>query len=191
MIYSLSGKLIVKTNQFIVLDVNGIGFKALISKQALDDLPPIGSTITILTSLFIKKDGVEICGFLNPEELEIFELLNSISGVGPKTALGILGAVKIDHLLAAIGQGRADAIIQNSNIGKKKAERIVLELKDKIKSSGNISFEAMADVKDLKLALKNIGYNNKQIDEAIAHLPKELKTIEEKLKAALKILTRK
>ncbi len=191
MIYSLSGKLIVKKPQFVVVEVNGIGFKVFASTRTLKNIPKINSKIKLFCSFRVRQEMPEIYGFFDEKELEIFELLNSISGVGPKSALGILSKLKIEKLLHAINQGRADAISASWGIGKKKAERIVLELKDKIKKS---AFSGDADTfdsdKDIKSALKNLGYKQKEIEEALEQIPPKIKKTEDRLKTVIKFLSK-
>ncbi len=191
MIYSLSGKFIVKKPQFVVVEVNGIGFKVFTSIRTLKNIPKINSKIKLFCSFRVRQEMPEIYGFFDEKELEIFELLNSISGVGPKSALGILSKLKIEKLLHAINQGRADAISASWGIGKKKAERIVLELKDKIKKS---TFSGDADTfdsdKDIKSALKNLGYKQKEIEEALEQIPPKIKKTEDRLKTVIKFLSK-
>ncbi|MEK7549039.1 MAG: Holliday junction branch migration protein RuvA [Patescibacteria group bacterium] len=191
MIYSLLGKLTAKKSQFIVLETNGIGFKIFISDRTLHQLPKIGSRLKLFCHTHIRQDGIEIYGFLTEKELEIFELLNSIGGVGPKTALRILGAVKIEKFLAAVGAGKTELLTKISQVGKKTAQRIVLELTGKIESWKNEEALLLAETDiDIETALKNLGYKKNEIREAIKYISPKIKTIEERLKIALKFLAK-
>lgn len=193
MIYSIFGKLTRKTLDFIVIEFGGVGYKIFVSKNAFAELPKNNSNIKIFCFHRIKQEEIpELYGFLTEKELEIFELLISINGVGPKSALSILSAVKIDQFLAAIGQGRGDLMADSWGIGKKKAEKIIMELKDKIKKSKTQTDLSFIEVdNDLKSALKNLGYEKKEIDKALDQISEKIKKTEERLKEALKFLNGK
>lgn len=192
MFYSLSGKLIAKKPQFAAVEVNGAGFKVFISSKTLKNLPALNSKVRLFCAFVVRQEQPEIYGFLTEQELEIFELLNSISGVGPKSALGILGNFKTDKLLAAVGQGRVDLLSESCGVGKKKAQRIVMELKDKIKKSKIIGDFSEIDVnREIASALKNLGYKEKDIESVLEKAVFKGKKLEEKVKEALKIISRK
>lgn len=189
MIYSLLGKLIVKNSQFAVIEANGIGFKIFISIKVFQQLPKIGSRLKLFCYSHIRQDGFELYGFLTEEELKIFELLNSISNIGPKIALKLLGSLKIGALSAAIDDGRTELLMKTSGIGKKTAERIILELRGKIKSEKNEEIIALMEADDdIEAALKKMGYKQGEIKSALKNISPKIKKIEERLKAALKIL---
>lgn len=190
MIYSLSGKLIAKKQNFIVIEVNGIGFKIFVSSETARKLPKIKERISLFCYTSVKQDGIELYGFLMEKELEVFELLLSADGVGPKAGLKILGITKIDSLLAAIKQGRSDLLTRAAGIGDKKAQRIVLELKDKVKHYKSDDEVALMETDtDIEKALKNLGYKQAEIREAIKNIPSKIKKIEDRLKIALKNLS--
>ena len=190
MIYSLFGKLIVKKQNFAIIEVNGIGFKIFVSSETARKLPKIKERISLFCYTSVKQDGIELYGFLTEKELEIFELLLSADGVGPKAGLKILGITKIDSLLAAIKQGRSDLLTMAAGIGDKKAQRIVLELKDKIKQYKSDDEVALMETDaDIGKALRNLGYKQAEIRETIKNIPSKIKKIEERIKAALKILS--
>lgn len=191
MIYSLSGKLIVKKQGFIVIEVNGIGFKIFVSSETERKLPKINEHISLFCHTSVKQDGIELYGFLTEKELEIFELLMSANGVGPKAGLKILGITKIDSLLAAIKQGRSDLLTRAAGIGDKKAQRIVLELKDKIKRYKSDDEVALMETDiDIEKALINLGYKQSEIREVVKNIPSKIKKIEDRLKTALKFLSK-
>src|SRR3989344_4786490 len=192
MIRSLSGKLILKKPEFAVLEVHGIGFSVLISERTSRLLPKIGSRVRIFTHLHVSENAIALYGFITEDELKIFELLTSINGIGPKAAMRVLGVMKPENLGAAIKSGRSDLLIKAAGVGSKKANRIILELKDKIGKTikGKIGDGAEIDI-DLKLegVLKSLGYRKEEIKDALRTIPIKTKTIEEKLRAALKNLS--
>lgn len=191
MIYSLFGKLIVKKQGFAVVEVNGIGFKIFVSSETARKLPKINERIFLFCYTSVKQNGIELYGFLTEKELEIFELLLSADGVGPKAGLKILGITKIDSLLAAIKQGRSDLLTRAAGIGDKKAQRIVLELKDKIKRYKSDDEVALMETDvDIERALKSLGYKQSEIREAVKNIPSKIKKIEDRLKTALKFLSK-
>lgn len=192
MIHSLFGKLILKKPQFIAVEANGIGFKIFIPLKIYRRLPKIGSKIRLFCCPFFRQDGLELYGFLEEKELGLFELLNSINGVGPKIALKILSSLSADKLAAIVDRGRTDLLTKISQVGKKTAERIILELRDKIKNkeSEEAVFLAEADL-DIETALINLGYKKSEIKEALKHLPPKVKKIEDRIKMALKILSKR
>lgn len=178
-----------KGSGYLVVDVSGFGIKVFVSKNPPADgphLPPMGSDIFLHTAFFIKKDGIELYGFLDEKELEVFDLLNCINGVGPKTALSILDSVKSDKLLMAIQSNKPEIIVENSNLGKKKAEKIVLELRDRIKGQIISEAEYFESDKDVISALKSLGYKSKEIEAVMSKIPQSLQTVSERLKYCLK-----
>ena len=192
MIYSISGKLIIKKPQFAVVEASGIGFKILISNRTFRQLPKIGKGVKLFSHLHIYDSNAEIYGFSEERELEIFELLISINGIGPKAGLKILGVLKADNLLAAVKGGRSDLLVKAAGVGAKKANRIVLELKDKI--GREIKLGKADDIEtDLKLEeiLRSLGYKKAEIEIAAKNINPKLKTLEERLKATLKNLSTK
>ncbi len=193
MISSLSGKLIIKKSELAVLEVNGIGFTLLISERTSRQLPKVGSRVRVFTYLHVSENALALYGFIAEDELRIFELLTSINGIGPKAAMRVLGVMKPENLGAAIKSGRSDLLVKAAGVGSKKANRIILELKDKIGKTikGKLGDGAEIDT-ELKLegVLKSLGYRKEEIKNALRTMPAKAKTIEEKLKIALKQLGR-
>ncbi|MEK7634566.1 MAG: Holliday junction branch migration protein RuvA [Patescibacteria group bacterium] len=194
MIYSLSGKLLVKKSNFVVIEAGGIGFKVFVSSKALRKLPKIGLRAKLFCYTNVRQDGLELYGFSDEEELEIFELFISINGIGPKIALRILSELPIDSVLSAIDKNRPDVLSKISGVGKKTAERIILELRGKIKikntQKGEESISIMEINEDLEKALKNLGYKQNEIKDALMDIPSKISKIDERLKIALKNLSR-
>ncbi len=191
MFYSISGKLIVKKQSFVVIEANGIGFKLFVSSKTARQLPKIGSHSALFCYTNIKQDGAQLYGFASERELEIFELLISANGIGPKAGLKIFEAIKIDNLLAAIKQGRSDLLTKVAGIGDKKAQRLILELRDKIKHYKSEEEIALMEIDvDIEKALENLGYRQNEIKEAIKKVPPKIKKIEERIRVALKFLSK-
>jgi Holliday junction DNA helicase RuvA len=133
MITYLKGKLVEALPTNIVVDVNGVGYELLIPLSSYQKLPPPGNEIIIYTHLSIREDAHVLYGFMTIEERELFKLLiNAVSGVGPKIALNILSGINISNFKSAVASADIKILSQISGVGKKTAERIVVELKDKI-----------------------------------------------------------
>lgn len=189
MIYSISGKLSVKSGHFAVVDAAGLGLKIFTNRRTLDALPTLGSSIKFFCHLHLREDGLELYGFLAPEELNFFELLISVSGVGPKSALAILEIAELKNLAAAIKEGRPDLLTRASGIGRKTAERIILELKSKVQSEkSEVVVGKMETDVDLVETLVGLGYRRDQAKSALSRVNEKMIDLEERLKAALKIL---
>lgn len=197
MISFLQGKIEAKTKDYMVLNVGGLGFKISIGPRTSRSLSKIGTKIKIFCATILTRENIELYGFLSQPELEIFELLNSINGIGPKAGLKILNEMRPESLLAAISRGKAELLTKAAGVGEKKASRIILELKDKIKKSalrlgsGQGETEQMEFEFDLEEILKTLGYKQNRIREAIRRIPSKTKTLQEKIKSALKILSGK
>ncbi len=173
----------------MVVEAGGIGFKIALAMRDSITLPAVGMKTSLFCSFVVKKDGMELYGFLTERDLDMFDLITTINGVGPKTAQNILGAVGTDTLLAAVEQKKVEALAEFPGIGKKKAERIILELRDKIKKMGaGEAIEFHEGDSDIKAALKNLGYRQNEIDEAIKHIPNDMQGTEARLKVALKLV---
>ncbi len=192
MLYTLTGKLAKKAENFVVLENAGFGFKVLVSREVLNRLPNLGEEVNFFCFLYNREDGFELYGFLEEEALGLFELLKTVAGIGPKTALGILDIDKVENLMAAILEKRAELLTRTSGIGKKTAERIILELNGKIKSpKAKTLTEAMDLNLEVEEALVGLGYGRYQVRKALEEVSPEIKTLEERLRTALKILGQK
>ncbi len=168
MIGYLRGKIIsIKPTQ-LILDVNGVGYTLNISIITYEKINA-REEAELYTHLVVKDDALDLYGFYDEEEKEFFELLIGVSGVGPKTALGILSGIKVDELKRAILAGDVSRIVSAPGIGRKTAERLILELKDKIKTAGEIEqavdFQQIAG--DAIAALVNLGYNQKTAEKSV------------------------
>ncbi|MBN2197926.1 Holliday junction branch migration protein RuvA [Candidatus Wolfebacteria bacterium] len=192
MLHSISGKLIFKKTNLAVIETAGLGFKLFISSRASKELPKIGSKIKLFSYLCVNQSGIEIYGFLNEKEREMFEMLDSINGVGPKAALKIMGEMKTENLLSAISGKRSDLLTKAAGIGSKKASRIILELSDKIKKQKIEDETNLMEANfDLEEILISLGYKKNETREVIKKIPSKTKTLQEKLKIAFKFLNPK
>jgi Holliday junction DNA helicase RuvA len=194
MIYSIFGKLALKEEHFIVVELGGFGMKVFVSKTTLDALPAAnsGNDVKLFTHLNVKEDALDLYGFGTPDEMDFFELLISVSGVGPRSALAILDVGRLDELSAAIKEGRPDLLTRAAGIGRKTAERVILELRSKVESvkSGAV-VEKMQTDSDLAEALTSLGYRRDEARTALEKVGEDVVGAENRLKAALKILSTK
>jgi len=188
MISSLSGTVRNKNLNAIVVDVSGVGYKVLVTTEtALRAVP--NSPIFLWTHLVVRETSLELFGFLDTETMDTFELLITISGIGPKSALSILNVATPAMLRQAVASEDTTYLTRVSGIGKKNAEKIVLELKDKLKVTKEDRGMDMRSEGDALEALVSLGYNERDAREALKHVPKEVEGASERVKAALKRLS--
>ena len=189
MIYSLNGKLVAKKEGFVVIDVAGLGYKVHVAPRILEKLPSVGESVQLYSYLNVKEDALDLYGFLREPELVFFEKLLTISGVGPKSALAVMAVATVEQLAAAINEGKSDLLTRAPGVGKKTAERIVLELRGKLPSlkSGETVLLMEADV-DVEEALVGLGYSRSDARKAIEKVDRKTKGLENRLKTALRNL---
>lgn len=188
MIAVLTGNILQKDLKYIVIDVSGVGYKVF-CLLATSEKAIIGEKMTFFTHLSVRENALDLYGFTLKEELDFFELLVSfVSGVGPKSALGILNVASPATLRKAITTNDSGYLTKVSGIGKKTAEKIVLELKDKIIGNETENGVSALDESDVIEALKALGYSEKQIRETLKKI-KDVSDAGEKIKKALKILS--
>lgn len=176
MITSLHGKLVEILPTQITVDVNGVGYELLIPLSSYDKLPQPGAEVKILTHLAVREDAHVLYGFMTPTERELFRLLiNTVSGIGPKIALNILSGMNVIAFRGAVANGDAKALSQIGGVGKKTAERIIVELKDKVGVAGALEASSAqralspADQKinDAVLALIALGFKQVEAHDAV------------------------
>jgi Holliday junction DNA helicase RuvA len=191
MIGSLRGKIIKKGDKYLILEVLGVGYRVNISPDTLSKVSGQKETFLFIHT-HIREDAFDLYGFLTQEELEFFEMLITISGIGPKGALTILAVASIDILEKAIGSGDVGYLTKISGIGKKTAEKMVLELKDKLvdKAKSEKGENYLRDELDTLEALKSLGYTQNEARDALKNISSEMNT-NEKIREALKILSKK
>jgi len=188
MIGSIKGKIILKKDKFVIVDVDKIGYKINISPDTMQRVNRIDDFVLFWTHLHVREDAQDLYGFLEYGELEFFEMLIGVSGIGPKGALTILSVAPIEILKKAIGTGDTSYLTKISGIGRKTAEKIVIELRDKMgkeNESGSLGQEV-----DIMEALKSLGYSQNEVREALKKITGEI-DLNTKIKEALKILGRK
>ncbi len=188
MIASLQGKLESLGGDWAIINVNGIGFQVYMPTSTLSTLGAIGKEIRLHTHLHLREDNVALYGFASNEELVLFQTLTSVSGIGPKLALAMLSAMTVEQLTMAIATGSVDLLKTIPGIGKKTADRIILELKEKI-GAGWITTPAAQIAQengDVLAVLTSLGYSVAEATRAVATLPQDKGlSLEEKVKLAL------
>jgi Holliday junction DNA helicase RuvA len=188
MIGSISGTVRLKDLSFLIVDVAGVGYKVFVPADTTLEAV-VGETIFLWTHLAVRENALDLYGFIDRDTLSLFELLITISGIGPKTALGILNVASVEMLRQAVATEDTSYLTKVSGIGKKNAEKIVLELKDKLVTTASDMDTSMKGAGDVMEALLALGYNERDVRDTIKKLPKELSTASEKVKAALKLLS--
>jgi len=185
MIGSIRGKIILKTEKFLIVETGGVGYKINISPDTLAKIQKINGEVFFFIHTHVREDTLDLYGFLDREELEFFEMLINVSGIGPKGALAILGIASIETLKKAIGTGDISYLTKISGIGKKTAEKIVIELRDKMgEEKEGSSLQGELDALE---ALKSLGYSQNEAREALKKVTRETNT-NIKIREALKIL---
>lgn len=199
MISYIKGELVEVTENSIVLDHQGMGFSIMMPGSILDKLPQIGSELKVHTYLYVKEDILDLYGFLTRDDLKIFKLLITVNGIGPKGALAILSALSPDDLRFAVLAGDAKTISKAPGIGSKTAQKLIIELKDKLKiedvldgaGEGYVSQDNMADTSSAEavMALTSLGYSAADATRAV-RMVENVQSMDSEaiLKAALKKL---
>ncbi len=185
MIGYIEGKIIEKGEKSLVLLTGGIGYKVFVTLETLLALEE-GSETHFWTHHAVREDASELFGFKEKEDRRFFEMLIGISGIGPKTALGVLNIESASSIKRAVASGDATHLIKVSGIGKKIAEKIVVELKDKLQKEENLGGGLRDEVEAIE-ALKALGYNHKDAREALREISSSLST-SERIKEALRKL---
>ena len=202
MISYIRGELVAIEKDKIVVDVHGVGWGIYMPEQSMGRLPAIGEEVKIHTYLNIREDAMQLYGFCTRDDLEIFKLVIGVSGIGPKGGLSILSSLSADDLRFAVLSGDAKAISAAPGIGKKTAEKLIIELKDKLNlqevldnqmngenlSTSNGSSGTNEIQSEAVQALVALGYGSTESLRAVKKVTTECKTVEEVLKAALKNL---
>lgn len=192
----ISGKIADKANNYVVIDNGGMGYKIFMSPSVIEKLPDVGEFQKIHTYYYVREDVISLYGFLTNEELRMFELLLSVSGIGAKSAIQILSNITPSSFALAVISNDVSKIVKIPGIGNKTAARIILELKDKLKTEQAISkneqvVEAIHESeKDTEavVALQVLGYTRKEIEKALEKFETQNLTVEEIIKKALSIL---
>jgi len=191
MIASLQGTVDALGADFLIVNVNGVGFKVTVPTSVLSEGGVTGREIKLFTHLHVREDDLSLYGFDTPDGLRLFELLLTVSGLGPKTAMNMLSGLNADELTMAIASGSVEMLTSISGVGKKTADRLILELKDKVGGVmiSTATGRAAQENADVVAALASLGYSAAEATRAVAALPAGKKlTLEEKVKLALQSL---
>lgn len=192
----INGKIVDKANNYVIIDNNGIGYKIFMSQTAIENMKDIGEAQKVFTYYHVREDNISLYGFLSNEELRMFELLLSVSGIGAKSAIQILASITPSSFALAVISNDISKIVKIPGIGKKTAERMILELKDKLKTEQAVSkdekiIEAIhEDEKDNEAitALQVLGYTRKEIEKSLENIDTQDLRVEEIIRKALSVL---
>lgn len=198
MIAYLKGKLIHKSPISVIVDVQGVGYEAFIPLSTYYELPETGATVAFRIHTHIREDILKLFGFLTEEEKRVFETLIAVNKVGPKMALTILSGLSVSALLAAVSNNDVDRLNSIPGVGRKTAERLILELKDKLENMqgeegiASIPSSSNGMMEDALSALMNLGYKRPQAENALKMASANFgsdATLEQLIKESLKVLS--
>jgi len=199
----IKGSLEMKSNGYIVIDINGLGYKVFMSQNNIDTIGELHNIIKVFTYVKVREDDISIYGFKTQEELKMFELLISVSGVGAKSALVMLSCIEPSDFAIAVISNDVKVLTKVPGIGTKSAQRIILELKDKLKTeqseldeeklenAKSKSSKTNENVQEAISGLMVLGYSRKDIEKAFTHLIVDELSVEELIKKGLILLTQK
>lgn len=191
MIGRLSGMLLEKRPPLVLIDVQGVGYEVDVPMSSFYNLPAVGERVTLLTHFVVREDAQLLYGFLTAKERDAFRVLIRITGVGPKMALSLLSGLSVDELAQAVALQESGRLTRVPGIGKKTAERLLLELKGKIADALPVVASSPAGVAhDALNALLALGYSDKEALPALKQLPEDL-SLEDAIRQALKLLAKK
>ncbi|MCK5095789.1 MAG: Holliday junction branch migration protein RuvA [Candidatus Pacebacteria bacterium] len=191
MIGYLTGKIIYNDEKHIILDVNDVGYKIYVSMDTLSCLST-EKEISLWIHTVVREDTLDLYGFNTGQELSFFKLVIGVSGIGPKGALGVMDIAPVETLTSAIAAGDTSYLTKVSGVGKKIAEKIVLELRDKVDTTGTATEETGVirhEDLDVLEALKSLGYREHEAREAVKNLSKNVAGTSQKITEALKLLS--
>jgi Holliday junction DNA helicase RuvA len=186
MIYYLNGKIQFKNDKTLVIETNGMGYKVFCSAKTLENISE-GQSVKLFTYLHLKEAEAELYGFLTQKELELFEILNELSGVGPKTAMTLASLGSLVKLKELMEKGELPKEIKG--IGKKKSQKILLELTGKINEIKIVKKTAETD--EALDGLVSLGFSKQIAKEALCQIPSDIQTTKDRIKKALEIIGRK
>ena len=191
MIGRITGKLLAKQPPQIIVDVQGVGYEIDVPMSTLYQLPAIGADVMLFTHLTVREDAHLLYGFATERERTVFRQLLKISGVGARTALSVLSGMSVNDLHVAVSQQDTGRLTKIPGIGKKTAERLLLELKDKLKVTVMLTpvTAAASASSDIVNALLSLGYNDKEASWAAKQLPVDA-TVNDGIRQALKLLSK-
>ncbi len=189
MISYLEGKIEFKGEKFVVVNVGGVGYRVFASSETLKKIPEKNGEVKLWIHTHLREDALDLYGFLHMAELDLFETIIQVPGIGPRKALGVLGVAPIDTLRRAIAAGDVSYLTRVSGIGRKTAEKIVVELREKMAGKG-VMVEApeLKEEADAVEGLVSLGYSQREAREALQQVSRDIKSPEKRIKEALKKL---
>lgn len=199
----IKGSLEMKSSNYVVVDINGLGYKIFMSQSNIESIGEINDIVKVFTYVKVREDDISIYGFKTQEELRMFELLIGVSGVGAKSALVMLSCIEPSEFAIAVISNNIKLLTQVPGIGTKSAQRIILELKDKLKTeqseldeeklenAKSKSSKTNENVQEAISGLMVLGYSRKDIEKAFTHLIVDELSVEELIKKGLILLTKK
>lgn len=187
----IKGSLEQKSNNYVVIDVGGIGYKIFMATKAIETLGEIGKVVKVHTHYYVREDNISLYGFNTNEELRMFELLLQVSGIGAKSAIAMLSEISPSSFALAVISDDISQLVKIPGIGKKTAARIVLELKDKLKTEEvKLSITNEEETSEAIAALQVLGYTKREIEKALENVDTKNLQLEEIIKQGLKNLAR-
>ncbi len=191
MISKITGKIIHSNINFVIVDVGGVGYKVFVCEETLGQIRQHEGEkekdTSLWTHLAVRENSMDLYGFETKENLELFEMLISVSGIGPKSGLNILNIASSNNLRSAVISGDTQYLTKVSGIGKKNAQKIILELKDRLGEAETGGFEKIKEEAEAVEALKSLGYSSRESREVLRKI-QGAETTQEKVRQALKIL---
>lgn len=189
MIGFLNGVVFFKEGNYIILDVKGVGYKVLAASDVLIKAIK-GTSLELFIYTHVREDNISLFGFLEAQDLKLFENLIGISGIGPKTAMNIFSAGNRNEIMSAITKGDVDFFTSVPRLGRKNAQKIIIELKNKFGGTGDLDLTGaeISGSEEVVIALKGFGFTSKEIHDAIRNVKKDDQKITETIKLALKYL---
>lgn len=198
MIYNVNGTLTYTEPTFAVVECGGVGFKCFVSMNTLKDLSSVGTRVNLFTYMSVREDAMDLFGFSTQAELQAFKLLITVSGVGPKAAIAILSVLSPDRLSIAVSSGDVKSIQAANGVGKKTAERVVLELKDKMVGVGSASAASVVEgiqsvasssnAQEAVEVLVSLGFNQSDAAMVVGAMDKSL-SVDDMIRKGLKQLS--
>lgn len=193
MIAKISGSLAHKAPGEVIIDVGGVGYHVFTSLGVFYRLPDIGGAVSLYIHTHLREDALQLFGFLEQEEKQLFLLLNNVAGIGPKLAINILSGIPTDDLARALREGDQPRLLSIPGVGKKLAERLIVELRDRLRSlpaAGDGRVDSSQLARDAISALVNLGYRQGEADKAVREATRGREgPLEEVLKEALRRLS--
>lgn len=188
MISQLTGDIVFTGERYVVLEVGGVGYKVYVPPDTLRAAAKKKGGVRLWTHLAVREDAMDMYGFMERAELEFFELLIGVPGIGPRSALGIMSIAPVENIKKAVSSGDSSYLTKVSGIGRKTAEKIVLELRDKLGAWTETGSPELKEEADVLEALQSLGYSQSEARDALKKVPREISGTGARVKEALKLL---